>query len=696
MKNLNILLIKSVLLVLILFGLWTSLHYTFYSWGPNSDVSYPAMLWQGIHRYGLIFLKSANPTPDNWLFSLIPIFFALFSIFGVNAYVLILVGWLIYAVSAMLTGIIVKKVTNNSLLSLIAVVLSLFVGVYDYSASWMVYSDTHNISMLWTLASLLITIQIFSKQAKSKIKIVYFVLIFVITFIAGFSDPWFNAAFNLPMILALLLIYFQDKEQRQNSKIVISLIVLSWLISYTRLFGLLSFIPRSQFVFISSLHEFIRHFLLYFDLLGRLFNIKQAFDINLILGIVFLVLSMFILVYILTKLVFFVKNKLIQFSILEKVAIYFSLFSIMVVSTAFLLYNFYLPREFPWGFYTSRYMLNNFYFLVILMLISMNKIYFHEKDKILKMLTSIYIPIYIFIGVFVDHQAWKNPKIKIKSLGVENLISTLEANHLYFGYGDYWASQANAINVLTNGKITVVGIKDSFSPPFQASSIYFNPNDIPKEPYYFLVVPNKPYSVQHLPLKESLENAKIFLTSKNHKIKFSGWHLSLKESLEKAKIFFGKPTKIITLRNRTIIVWDHKLDFNNMKDRLFSALFNTAEKFLSDGGDSSKLLPQYLEENGYLPKSFGYETGPAINWTKNDGWIGQGCPDGKGKCFGVGVVGKIDQVKPIIDKYKSQALKIFFPYPKLYNPNSSQGKGQLLMIFRDPEPKTNKDKQNYK
>jgi len=62
----------------------------------------------------------------------------------------------------------------------------------------------------------------------------------------------------------------------------------------------------------------------------------------------------------------------------------------------------------------------------------------------------------------------------------------------------------------------------------------------------------------------------------------------------------------------------------------------------------------------------------------------------------VGVVGNIDQIKPIIDKYKSKALQIFFPYPKLYNPNSSQGTGQLLIIFRDPEPKTNKDKQNYK
>ena len=75
MKNLNInLLIKSVFLVLILFGLWTSLHYTFYSWGPDSDVSYSAMLWQGIHRYGLIFLKSANYTPDSFCYHLFPYF----------------------------------------------------------------------------------------------------------------------------------------------------------------------------------------------------------------------------------------------------------------------------------------------------------------------------------------------------------------------------------------------------------------------------------------------------------------------------------------------------------------------------------------------------------------------------------------------------------------------------------------------
>jgi len=73
-------------------------------------------------------------------------------------------------------------------------------------------------------------------------------------------------------------------------------------------------------------------------------------------------------------------------------------------------------------------------------------------------------------------------------------------------------------------------------------------------------------------------------------------------------------------------------------------LYNSAENYLKQNNNCSKLLPQYLEENGYLDKSFVYETGSAINWTKNGGWIGQwGCLGGKGKCFGVGVVGSIDK-----------------------------------------------------
>jgi hypothetical protein len=74
----------------------------------------------------------------------------------------------------------------------------------------------------------------------------------------------------------------------------------------------------------------------------------------------------------------------------------------------------------------------------------------------------------------------------------------------------------------------------------------------------------------------------------------------------------------------------------------------------------SNLYPNYLEKHGYLPKSFGYGTGKANNWTRNGGWIGKwGCPDGKGECFGIGIVGNINNFKLIMQKYQSQAKKYF-------------------------------------
>ena len=130
------------------------------------------------------------------------------------------------------------------------------------------------------------------------------------------------------------------------------------------------------------------------------------------------------------------------------------------------------------------------------------------------------------------------------------------------------------------------------------------------------------------------------------------------------------------------------IKFSEVKKKMllltFNNLYNSSIKFLNTNKISlANLLPQYLENHGYLSKSFGYETGKANNWTKNGGWIGKwGCPDGKGKCFGIGVVGNITNLKPIIAKYKFKARQIFFPYPKIYNAKNSRSSGQLLMIFK--------------
>lgn len=123
---------------------------------------------------------------------------------------------------------------------------------------------------------------------------------------------------------------------------------------------------------------------------------------------------------------------------------------------------------------------------------------------------------------------------------------------------------------------------------------------------------------------------------------------------------------------------------------IFSTLYDSAKKFIKDGNNIADMYPQYLEKNGYLDESFdGKEKAdPSYNWTKNGkGWIGEWAPiDDKGTCFGVGIMGDKYIVKSIIEKYNSEALEIYFPYPKIYQGDieniNDQLFGQLLIIFR--------------
>ncbi|MHB8232725.1 MAG: hypothetical protein ACYDDB_07485 [bacterium] len=113
---------------------------------------------------------------------------------------------------------------------------------------------------------------------------------------------------------------------------------------------------------------------------------------------------------------------------------------------------------------------------------------------------------------------------------------------------------------------------------------------------------------------------------------------------------------------------------------VFSKLYLSSKLFLKKHA-LKNLLPEYLEKHGYLNKSYGFRKGSINNWTgEDDGWIGKWNCNGY-KCFGVGITGSNKSIKPIIKKYSNIAVKIFFPYPKVYNPDI-KAKGQLLMIFR--------------
>ena len=215
-------------------------------------------------------------------------------------------------------------------------------------------------------------------------------------------------------------------------------------------------------------------------------------------------------------------------NIYEKFLLYFFSLSTATSSLAFLL------STYPGGNWASRFLPNLFYNLIIILMFLFSKIRLTNK---VKAISIIYILCYIFIGSY-NYKIWANINFKPKRLGIEHLISVLEANNLHFGYGDKFGVQSNSFGVLTNYKIVVAGMTDSFYPTDYSSSYFFNIDKVPNHRKYFIVIPNKtnPW-----------------------------WHLKPEDFMNKVTSFFGKPSKIIKLNHYTIIVWNHKLNFHNIR-----------------------------------------------------------------------------------------------------------------------------------
>jgi hypothetical protein len=120
----------------------------------------------------------------------------------------------------------------------------------------------------------------------------------------------------------------------------------------------------------------------------------------------------------------------------------------------------------------------------------------------------------------------------------------------------------------------------------------------------------------------------------------------------------------------------------------FTALFEAANAFLNDARPLADLYPQYLEENGYLDPSFGYQTGVRYRWLDERYWIGERACGNK-RCLGIAVVGVFSDLRPILEQYAPLARDVYFPSPEPLITNAmpeEASRGELLLIFSAPQP----------
>lgn len=94
----------------------------------------------------------------------------------------------------------------------------------------------------------------------------------------------------------------------------------------------------------------------------------------------------------------------------------------------------------------------------------------------------------------------------------------------------------------------------------------------------------------------------------------------------------------------------------------FAALIAAAQKYLAQGGDPAVLTPMRAQQLGLLPPNWVRDRDVRTN---NGLYLGPWKEARrKDEMIAAGVVGSYDAVASIVAKYRSNAARVFFPYPK--------------------------------
>ncbi|MBU2731609.1 hypothetical protein [Acidithiobacillus ferridurans] len=666
----------SALLLLILFALWTSIHQCFAIWNINADTVDMALLFHGLQVHGIKFLTTWRYTEDNWLLSVGPLSYVIYYLFGVNNFTIIFPGWIILVFNALVGGYILLRLVRKQSIypSLIFLLVCLFTSLGSIGvAGFMAFLMSHNSTMSIVLVSLLCLLEATQKSETSFINIWMLLLLYSV-FIGGISDPWFNAAFTLPAILSLTLLALSIKNK---SGIYISLIytAIGLILSQTKLFGILDFLPSTNYVFVTSTKQFYQNIyffaasLLTFTNAHELLRMDRPLGYAYIAGVTYIAASA---LYIITS----IKHKFKAAA--ESLFIYFSAWSIVVMTAAFVF------SDFPDGYYSARYLVNIFYLSFMVIIYAYYKNYDGKFYKFI--IPLLLLSLYLYSSAYQGVQYWKSIPLNHNNSSSTSLINFLGDHDLHYGYGGYWASDANAISVISGYHTIIRPV--SYEPVYKKGNnvnfpfAYIVGNHGQSSPFWYHKSDTKTYHTSFLVISDGGGAPELY----NNSIKSS-------EKIA-ATGQFGTPSKIYDFDKKKILVWDKAINVSVYGER--SARYNRvirsliyAYKCVLEKNSRINPYPLLAENYGCLRSYYGGfdKNKPNFNWTANgpSAWLGY---QGANK-IGVGInvnfknsaqVNKY--LNHIFDKYGKSA-KIYFPYPREASGQSNTRKtnGFLMIEF---------------
>lgn len=509
-----------VYLAFVSLGIIFSLSIAWPSISVQSDLCDSVMLWFGWHAFGWSFFKSWLYTPDNWLFTVIPVHFLLFSLMGVTPVAVWLYGYIIFILNIFMLSMIALTLQCKKT-ALFLPFIFLFFSYHNIDTDAFVFSLTHNSTDFYGLFALWCGLKWLESPA-----IKYLFLVGLLSILAGLSDPWFYAAYLYPLIISssILLVYFlfysRQKLFLKHLGIVITALF-SLLFIKTKLFHLVHFLPKLHFQFADSAHLIHHNIYTFFKIVSVNFNL---FPINtphflhvLVNNVIFWSLSLFSLLLLFRQYLTTKSTTILYFAV-------FSIFSISVMTLPFMLGSTYQSL-------IGRYLLNIICLVPLIIAISI-ELSAEFLPSWLK--CSLLIAALWYIGLSIYSSV---PNLKITPYNnlqkpTLDLISFLEAHHLTHGYGAYWSSYAYSVTWLSQYKILMYPI--TFSTNEQGITIGTRAQT---SKLWHWFSPSQPFF--------------IYLTNDRDEC-----HNDIKYCAQLVYRQFGKPDQILHYQNNFIYVWN--------------------------------------------------------------------------------------------------------------------------------------------
>ncbi|MBU2758836.1 hypothetical protein [Acidithiobacillus sulfurivorans] len=422
--------------VLSVAALISSLGTAFQTLPLNPDMAEMALIYQGIVHHGWRFPFTWRFTQDNQILSLLPFALIFYALAGVSGASIIIQGWLIFVVNAVLTGLLVKVATKSWRWAGLAWLLALLASPMAIGQpTILAYPVTHNSVWVFGLLGAIGLIRYFTDRPGWALP-----LLLVCVGVGTISDPWFDAAFTAPVLLLAWKSPKWFQADKTTRRALIKAVIITYIAGRIVYFGLelLHMVPGRGVGF-ASLSAILRHLVLLAKSTGILLQLYPfpSSELTWMLWGVYLVG--------LCGAVILSFQARQQISPAVKVLLAFSWLSIGIIATAFVLTNF------AHGIWASRFLVNVFY-LAIVALVTFGAVRCFAGSNLTKLLLLITLIGYVMLGLAaIDHANWRYTS---NWAGIHSLAKWFVTHNLYNGYGQYFEAGAPLLGIASNEGIT--------------------------------------------------------------------------------------------------------------------------------------------------------------------------------------------------------------------------------------------------